>query len=256
MAVYQKKALTAMQPGDMPGTISCTPVPPRLTYTTLPKFSYTKSTMSQPGKLQKFAELATLPGVIEKPQPQAGLWAKHFGNHHPITLELGCGYGEYTIALAQRYPHQNFIGIDIQGERLWKAAKTAAQLQLSNVRWLRMQIEQLLDHFAAQEINEIWLTFPDPFPRRSQIKKRLVAPRFLSMYQTMLQPHGRMHLKTDAANLITYAHETIAASGGTIEHELFNFPPATTDFDLDIMTRFERKHRQLAQPIYYLSWHW
>lgn len=212
--------------------------------------------MSQPGKLQKFAELATLPGVIEKPQPQAGLWTKHFGNQHSIVLELGCGYGEYTIALAQRYPHQNFIGIDIQGERLWKAAKTAAQLQLGNVRWLRLQIEQLLDQFAPQEINEIWLTFPDPFPRRSQIKKRLVAPRFLTMYQTILQSSGRLHLKTDAVDLVTYARETIAAYQGIIDYDLSNISDSFASDNLDIRTRFERKHRLLAHPIYYLSWHW
>lgn len=212
--------------------------------------------MSQLSKLQKFAELATLPGVLEKPRPQAGLWAEHFSNDHPIILELACGYGEYAIALAQRYPHHNFIGIDIQGERLWQAANTATQLQLNNVRWLRIQIEHLLDHFSPEEVSEIWLTFPDPFPRRSQSKKRLVAPRFLAMYQSILQPHGRVHLKTDAINLITYARETITANGATIDRDLSHLSPTMTNFDLDIMTRFERKHRLLAHPIHYLSWYW
>jgi len=212
--------------------------------------------MAKLGKLQKFAELATLPSVLEKPQPQAGHWSKTFENNRPIILELGCGYGEYTMALAQRYPTQNYIGVDIQGERLWRAAKTATTLCLTNVRWLRIEIEHLLDHFAPHEVSEIWLTFPDPFPRLGKAKKRLTSPRFLTMYQIILQSHGRLHLKTDAADLITYSREVVSASGATIDRDIGNLPSSDNRFDLDITTRFEQKHRTQGQPIHYLSWHW
>jgi tRNA (guanine-N7-)-methyltransferase len=212
--------------------------------------------MSQRGKLAKFADLHAMPTVLERPPHQAGHWATTFGNKQPIVAELGCGYGEYTIALAQRYPHRNYIGVDIQGERLWRGATAASAVQLNNVRWLRVQIEHLTDYFAPAELAAIWLTFPDPFPKRSQIKKRLSSPGFLSMYRALLQPCGRVYLKTDAADLMTYTHNTIAASGAIIDQRFDDVPAETTTHDLDIITRFERKYRLQGHPIYYCSWHW
>ncbi|MBI4406870.1 MAG: tRNA (guanosine(46)-N7)-methyltransferase TrmB [Candidatus Kerfeldbacteria bacterium] len=194
-------------------------------------------------KLSKFAELVTLPHLLEKPVGQAGRWPQ------PLVLELGCGYGEYTLALAQRQPQCHYVGMDIQGERLWRGAKAMQALKLENVWWLRGYIDHLLDYFAPGEVAEIWLTFPDPFAREGHAKKRLTAPRFLDYYKTILVPGGRVHLKTDSANLVAYSIETIQTSGGMIDEHIPVAP-------IDIMTRFEQKHRQRGDQIQQLSWHW
>lgn len=192
-------------------------------------------------KLAKFAELAHLPRVLEKPAGQAGRWPQ------PLVVELGCGYGEYTTALAQQHPAITYVGMDIQGERLWKGAKRMLELKLDNVWWLRGYIDHLLDYFAPGEVSEIWLTFPDPYPRKGDAKKRLTSSRFLEYYKTVLVPGGRVHLKTDAASLVAFSQETIPASGGKIQHYCNDAP-------IDIMTRFEKKHRSLGSTIHLLSW--
>ena len=194
-------------------------------------------------KLAKFVELGRLPHVLEKPLNQAGHWPQ------PLIVELGCGYGEYTLALAQQHPEITYVGMDIQGERLWKGATQMTALKLQNVWWLRGYIDHLLDYFAPGEVSEIWLTFPDPYPRESNAKKRLTAPRFLEYYKTILVPGGRVHLKTDAVSLITFSQDTIPASGGMIDQYTDQAPD-------DIITRFEQKHRALGSPIYYVSWTW
>lgn len=192
-------------------------------------------------KLAKFAALKTLPQVLEKPLNQAGHWPQ------PLIVELGCGYGEYTLALAQQHPEKTYVGMDIQGERLWHGAQQMLALKLTNVWWLRGYVDHLLDYFAPGEVSEIWLTFPDPFPRKSDAKKRLTAPRFLEYYKTVLRPGGRLHLKTDSSHLIAFSQITIPASGGIIDQYTDNAP-------VDIMTRFEQKHRALGAKIHYLSW--
>lgn len=189
----------------------------------------------------KFAELKTMPHVLEWPKNQASHWPQ------PLVVELGCGYGEYTIALAQRHSDITYVGMDIQGERLWKGAKQMVEFKLNNVWWLRGYIDHLLDYFAPEEVSEIWLTFPDPHLRKSDAKKRLTAPRFLEYYKTVLKPGGRVHLRTDSASLVAFSQETIPASGGMINRYIAAAP-------VDIMTRFERKHRTLGTPIHYLSW--
>ena len=132
-------------------------------------------------KLSKFAELTTLSHVLahvlEKPIGRAGTWPQ------PLILELGCGYGEYTLALAQRHPDNTYVGMDIQGERLWRGAKAMQALKLENVWWLRGYIDHLLDYFAPGEVAEIWLTFPDPFARGDML--RLTSPKFLDYYKTI-----------------------------------------------------------------------
>src|SRR5690606_24741543 len=127
-----------------------------------------------------------------------GRWGSHFGNNHPITLELGCGRGEYTVGLARLQPEANYIGIDIKGNRIWKGAKTALEERLNNVAFVRSQIEQVGAYFGPAEISDIWITFPDPQLRPAKMKKRLTHPRFLRLYQQFLKPGGLVHLKTDS----------------------------------------------------------
>lgn len=206
--------------------------------------------MPNRNKLKKFVELGTLPHVWQWPENVAGTWPQ------PLIVEVGCGYGEYALALAKRHPENHYLGLDIQGERLWRAAKEMQAAQLDNVWWLRGYADHLLNYFAPEEISELWLTFPDPFPREGHAKKRLTSPRFLSYYKTLLTSGGRSHLKTDSNQLYLYAQETILTSGAIIDRQIDAVALGATDYDLDIQTRFETKHRALGSAIHYLSWYW
>lgn len=164
-------------------------------------------------KLIRFAEILEFPNVLQYPKGMQGQWAKHFGNEHPITLELACGKGEYTIGLAEMYPDRNFIGVDLKGNRIWVGAKKAIQQQLHNVAFLRTHIDKITDYFAPQEVAEIWITFPDPQLRHRDIKKRLTHPKFLRLYQQILVSGGKINLKTDSPALFQFTLEVIEMYG-------------------------------------------
>ena len=132
-------------------------------------------------KLQRFAELETFSNVLQFPQGMPGQWEQHFGNSHPITLELACGKGEYALGLARLYPGRNFIGVDLKGNRIWVGARQAIREGLTNVAFLRTQIDLIHQYFAPAEVSEIWITFPDPQLRLSKAKKRLTHPKFLRL---------------------------------------------------------------------------
>lgn len=162
-------------------------------------------------KLKKFAEISELDCVLQYPRqrlmnegfPHKGKWRQEvFGDDGPIVLELGCGKGEYTIGLAKTYKEKNFIGIDIKGARIWKGAKEVASSNLQNAKFLRTEIENLLEIFGEGEVDEIWITFPDPQMQKS--RKRLTSTRFLSMYSLLLKPGGIVNLKTDSPFLYEY----------------------------------------------------
>lgn len=155
-------------------------------------------------KLIRFAELKEFSNVREFPTDAAGHWHDFFGNQNPLVLELACGKGEYTVGLARIHPGRNFIGVDIKGNRIWVGAKKARTENLTNAGFLRIQIEQLTDYFAPGEVSEIWITFPDPQLRFSKAKKRLTHPGFLRRYQSILAPHGKIHLKTDSPLLYRF----------------------------------------------------
>lgn len=182
--------------------------------------------MSRRNKLEKFAELLAFPNVYENFDPQdpkliglngeeadlRGKWAaQHFHNDNPITLELACGRGEYTLSLARSYPARNFIGLDIKGARIWKGARIALEEGLPNAAFLRTRIEQVGLFFAPAEVSEIWITFPDPFLRKSKANRRLTSPRFLDQYRRILRPEGLVHLKTDEPNLFHFTLEVLEA---------------------------------------------
>lgn len=155
-------------------------------------------------KLVRFAELKTFPNVLQYPEDLKGKWHEFFHNDHPIILELACGKGEYAVGLGQLYPEKNFIGIDQKGNRIWVGAKKALQLQLTNVAFLRIQIDQVNDYFQSNEVSEIWITFPDPQLRTGKAKKRLTHPKFLRLYKQILIPGGFIHLKTDSPKLYQF----------------------------------------------------
>jgi tRNA (guanine-N7-)-methyltransferase len=161
-------------------------------------------------KLEKFAAIADMPNVYEKNPEHKGNWSKgHFGNDRPIVLELACGKGDYAIGLAERFPEKNFIGVDIKGNRIYTGATRAAQKGLSNVAFVRSQIDHLEEFFAPDEISEIWITFPDPFLKTSKFRKRLSSMKFIPIYRKFLQKGGSVHLKTDSPVLYAFTKEVI-----------------------------------------------
>jgi tRNA (guanine-N7-)-methyltransferase len=167
-------------------------------------------------------------------------------------LELGCGKGEYTITLAQRFPEKNFIGIDIKGARLWRGAKTATEQQLQNVAFIRTRIDFIESFFAPCEVDEIWITFPDPQPKAA--RKRLTSPLFLSRYRKFLKPGGYIHLKTDSRALHEYT-KTLAAHNHlkVWESNAGIYGPGVTDDVLSIKTHYEQLFLKKGLPITYLK---
>ena len=170
-------------------------------------------------KLKKFAELESFSHVIQPSLEELntqfkfkGKWNKDlFKNDGPIVLELGCGKGEYSVALAQEYPEKNFIGVDIKGARLWSGAKEAKEKDIENVAFLRTRIDLICRCFEENEVDEIWITFPDPQIKRKRARKRLTHPKFLRMYDVILKSNSKIHLKTDSQFLHGFTLGVICA---------------------------------------------
>ena len=205
-------------------------------------------------KLIRFEAIKAFPNVMEYPENMKGNWHIYFKNNHPITLELACGKGEYTTGLASMYSDRNFIGIDIKGNRIWRGAKTAIDEGLHNVAFLRTEIDKITDYFAADEIAEIWITFPDPQLRMSKAKKRLTHPKFLRLYQQFLQANGIVHLKTDSPVLYQFTKTIIDLY--TLECEV-DFDDAyrqtTISKELSIQTHYEKLDIANSNKIHYLQ---
>lgn len=214
-------------------------------------------------KLSRFRELEKLERVLQPPFEEVfnqdyylkGHWkAQVFKNLYPIVLELGCGKGEYTLGLASMFPQKNYIGIDIKGARLWKGAKIAHQSNLSNVAFLRTRIEFIQSFFGNGEIDEIWITFPDPQIKKRRNKKRLTGSRFLNAYRTMLKDQGMVHLKTDNDVLYEYTLNLLIYNDLEITHktnDLYNSGP--DDPVLSIRTFYESQYLEEGKNINYLS---
>ena len=150
-------------------------------------------------KLRKFNEYESFPNTFDARNPLKGKWKQEvFKNRSPITLELACGRGEYTVGLAELHPDRNFIGIDVKAARMWKGAKYALEQNLHNVAFLRIQIDFLQDYFEAGEVDEIWIIFPDPQPQKTREKQRLSSLKFLNSYRKLLGTFKSIHLKTDS----------------------------------------------------------
>lgn len=204
-------------------------------------------------KLERFEELKSMSNVLEFPPGISGKWNAHFKNTAPIILELACGKGEYALGLGQLYPDKNFIGVDLKGNRIWVGAKKASQQNLHNVAFLRTEIDQVSEYFSANEVAEIWITFPDPQLRTSKAKKRLTHPKFLRIYQQFLVPGGLIHLKTDSPNLYDFTKEVIAMYGCVIHTDysnLYNEPGIAEE--LKIKTHYESLDIAGSNRIHYL----
>ena len=208
-------------------------------------------------KLRRFAEIETFSNVLQLDAGKVykGNWSKDFfKNSNPVVLELACGKGEYTVNLARMFPEKNFIGIDYKGNRIWRGAKTAIEDGVPNVAFIRMQIETLTEFFAPGEVDEIWITFPDPQPQLSREKKRLTSPRFLNMYQIVLKPGGATNLKTDNDGFYAY-------SAGKVEELKLKLHIKTEDLYhseyadevLSIKTYYEKKYLKDNKNINYLK---
>ena len=210
-------------------------------------------------KQERFKIIEENANVIEPSKPVyqniKGQWrAAYFGNSNPVTLELACGRGEYTIGLARLFPERNFIGVDIKGERIWKGSSVALLENLKNVCFLRTHILMIENFFEPGEVNEIWLTFPDPRPRKRDIKRRLTSPRYLEMYKGLLQRGSFVRLKTDNTLLFEYTLEQIALRSDIAD---LVFTADVYDSDLkkecfDIKTRYEQEFTEKGEKIKYL----
>jgi len=211
-------------------------------------------------KLRKFSEMENFENVI---QPETyhltddislkGKWnTDFFKNENPIVLELGCGKGEYSVSLAERYPEKNFIGIDIKGNRIWKGATDSIKMGLENIAFLRIRIENIEKCFSENEISEIWITFPDPQIKKRREKKRLTHPMFLKKYSSFLQKEGIINLKTDSQFLYGYTL-------GIIEGHKHKLLDCVEDIygvhqlrqDMDVKTHYEKIYLEKETPITY-----
>ncbi len=226
--------------------------------------------MAKRNKLGKFAELLSYKHVLEnfdhsdhllhwydeKMINPKGQWKqKIFNNDLPITIELACGKGEYTVGLAQRYPDRNFIGVDIKGARIWKGATFVEENNITNAAFLRTRIEFISEFFAENEIDEIWITFADPFLKSRKKNRRLTSPVFLQKYKQILAKNGTINLKTDSSILYYYSVATVLEENNTeVLYKNNNIYKSELEFtELDIKTFYEQSHLEDGRQIKFLK---
>lgn len=212
-------------------------------------------------KLQRYSDNKDFENVFEHTdfgehnKSPKGRWAADiFGNNNPIVVELACGKGEYTTALAEKTPKKNFIGIDIKGDRIWKGATRAQNGELGNVRFLRCFIDHLEDFFSNGEISELWITFPDPYLKKSNAKKRLTSPKFLDIYRKVAARDAVVHLKTDSNPLFRFTNDVLSDQKLRVINRIDDVY-ATSDIkdELRIKTYYERKHLKRGRTIQYVQ---
>ena len=219
--------------------------------------------MGSKNKLKRFKENETFPNVIQPSRDELvtseyhlkGNWnSEVFKNNHPIILELGCGKGEYTVELAKRYPNKNFIGIDIKGARFWRGAKTAIEEEIPNAFFLRTQIELVDKVFAENEVDEIWITFPDPQIKYKRTKHRMTNLEFLERYKKILKPDGIMHLKTDSEFMHGYTLGLLHGVGYEVlyaNHNIYKLEGSPAEVT-EIQTFYESQYLEENKAITYI----
>ena len=212
-------------------------------------------------KLKKFNQLKIFSNVIEPSLKDLedgfnlkGKWKKNFfKNNNPIVLELGCGKGEYSVGLSKRYTDKNFIGIDIKGARIWKGANDAIKEKIENVAFLRTRIDWIEKCFSEDEVDEIWITFPDPQLKKRRAKKRLTHPLFLDKYAKIMKKNGLIHLKTDSQFLHGFTLGVIASRGNQLHESTHNLYQSKVSIkNSDIKTHYEQIFLDKNIPITYL----
>lgn len=220
--------------------------------------------MGSKNKLKRFKENETFVNVFQPTReevvadqfPLKGKWnTDFFKNDHPIVLELGCGKGEYSVGLAERSPDKNFIGIDIKGARFWRGAKTAVENGMHNVAFLRTQIELIEHCFAANEVSEIWITFPDPQIKYKRTKHRMTNAAFLDNYKKILKTNGLMHLKTDSEFMHGYTLGLLHGAGHEVlyaNHNIYKNEGAPAEVT-GIQTFYESQYLEVNKPITYIQ---
>ena len=213
-------------------------------------------------KLERFKIIEERANVIEPTKPIyktiKGKWREeHFKNDKPITVELACGRGEYSVGLGRLFPERNFIGVDVKGERIWKGSTVAVEENLTNVAFLRTHILLIENFFEPGEIDEVWLTFPDPRPTKRDIKRRLTSPRFMEMYKRLLKPGGYVRLKTDNTILYEYTLEEAQNRTDIIDLKFTNdvYASELRPECFDIKTRYEEAFAAKGETIKYLRFH-
>jgi tRNA (guanine-N7-)-methyltransferase len=205
-------------------------------------------------KLLRFEAINSFPNVLQYPEGMKGKWNAFFKNLNPIVLELACGKGEYAIGLAQIHPHKNFIGVDLKGNRIYTGAKKCLEENISNVAFLRTHIDKITNYFNKGEVEEIWLTFPDPQLRKSRAKKRLTHPAFLRLYKQILVEGGPIHLKTDSPDLFDFTKMVIDMYGLKLSESDDNiYQKPDVREELKIKTYYEGLDIADSKRIHYLK---
>ena len=204
-------------------------------------------------KLQRFADIKNFSNVLEYPVAMQGKWNSFFKNDNPIVLELACGRGEYTGGLSALFSEKNFIGVDVKGNRMYIGAKKCLDTNITNAAFLRTQITLLTDYFKPAEVDEIWITFPDPQLRTSKAKKRLTHPAFLRLYQQILQPNGCIHLKTDSPKLYAFTKQVIELYQLLLVEDCNDVYASNPSESLSIKTHYEALDIAGSNTIYYLK---
>lgn len=218
--------------------------------------------MGSKNKLKRFNENANFNNVIQPTReevvegkfPYRGTWRQFFNNDNPIIIELGCGKGEYTVGLAQRNPNVNYIGIDIKGARFWRGAKTAVDTGLHNVAFVRTQIELIEYIFADHEVDEIWITFPDPQIKYKRTKHRMTNAEFLNRYKKILKPEGVVNLKTDSEFMHGYTLGLLHGLGHEVlyaNHNIYHNEGAPKEVT-EIKTFYEQQYLEINKAITYI----
>ena len=218
--------------------------------------------MGSKNKLKRFKENETFKNVIQPTREEVvtdfshkGKWHSFFGNNNPIVVELGCGKGEYTIALARKNPNKNYIGIDIKGARFWRGAKTAIEENLDNVAFVRTQIELVDFIFAENEVSEIWITFPDPQIKFQRTKHRMTNSSFMKKYHHILNEEGIMNLKTDSEFMHGYTLGLLHGEGHEIlyaNHTVYKNEGAPKEVT-ETQTFYEKQYLEVDKPITYIK---
>ena len=226
--------------------------------------------MSRRNKLVKFTELLTFPNVFECYEPlkpelvvshdvkidlQTDWTNTHFNNKNPLTLELACGHGDYSISLAERYPNRNIIGVDVKGARIWRGATKALENNYKNVAFVRTRIEVIDAFFQNGKIDQIWITFPDPFLKASKYNRRLTSPNFLKKFKTILKPDGLINLKTDSPEFYAHTQKVFLENDITPlidEYDIYALDELPHP-DLDIKTHYELQHLRDGRKIKFVQ---